>query len=1088
MIKRAICVVLCLVLCLSIGMILPLQARAVDMKVSDACVELIKQLEGFTAIPKWDYSQWSVGYGTSCPAELVDSYKQTGISIEDAEKLLAEKLVYFDECVNQFIKKHDLKLTQGQYDAIFSLTYNCGASWLNKSESQLYQAILNGTLGNEFIGALSAWCTAGGSFLHGLMMRRLAEAEMYLYGKYDTEVPDYYCYVKFDANGGQRSAAGQGYDSRYAAPVMPTATYSGYRFLGWFTEANGGTQVTNLDKSHDRMTLYAHWEKDESASSPVVDITVTVTTDNLNIRSGAGTGHDIVGQTHAGDQLKITQTSAVEGEMWGKCEQGWICLTYTDYDLQISGGNAGEKVIATVTANAVNVRSGPGASYGRVATLHAGDRVEILEQRTVNGRIWGRYAEGWFRITGYATVEVAGSGSSSGGQTPGYTPVGPTGPGTPPVDNPNPTFPKADVELPKAPNKALILGTAAVVIRSGPHKSYPEVGQYPVESRVDVLEFMYFMGDIWARTDKGWICMHRDVLLQEDSPLNHTFSVTVTIKSLYVRATPSTEGQYVRTVKKDTQVEIYALKETDSGFWGRIAVGWISLKHTDFDESKIPDQTVKPDCETAGHSYVTTVKNPTCTEAGFATHVCEKCGHSYTDGETAALGHQYVDTAVGATCTQGGYTSHVCSACGHSYQDGQTAATGHSYQDTVTAPSCGVGGYTTHTCTACGHSYQDAQTAPLEHSYTSVVTPPTTKDQGYTTHTCGNCGHSYTDSYTDPVKNTVTVTVTKTYATVTAGTVNVRKGPGTAYAVATAIRRGAVVEILEQKEVDGRIWGRYEKGWFRLSGYATLETVTETYEVEVEDCQHSYSETVTAPTCDKNGYTTHKCSKCGHSYTDGETAAVGHQYTSVVTKPTATAQGYTTHTCSKCGHSYKDSYTDAQKPETEVVTKTYATITVGTVNVRKGAGASFSAVGVLRRGDKVEIYEQKDVDGRIWGRCDKGWFRMSGGYAKLETVQEEVEVSNPQQPTEPEQPSEPEQPAEPEKPVTGKKTYATITVGAVNVRSGAGASNSAVGVLRKGDKVEIYEQKDVDGRIWGRCDLGWFRMSGGYASLETVEN
>ena len=1054
MIKRAICAVLCLVLCLSIGIILPLQARAVDMKVSDACVELIKQLEGFTAIPTWDYAQWTVGYGTSCPADQVDRYKENGIPISDAEQLLAEKLVYFDECVNRFIDKHNLKLTQGQYDAVFSLTYNCGASWLNKSEGQLYQAIVNGTLGNEFIGALSAWCTAGGNFLHGLMMRRLAEAQMYLYGQYDTAVPDYYCYVKFDANGGQRSAAGQGYDSRYAAPVMPTATYPGYRFLGWFTEPSGGTQVTNLEKSHDRITLYAHWEKNDAPAAPEQEVTVTVTTNNLNIRSGAGTDYDIVSQVHSGDQLKILRTAAVEGELWGQCDQGWICLTYTDYNLVISGGSVNEKVMATITASAVNVRSGPGASYGRVTTLHGGDRVEILEQRTVDGRIWGRYEKGWFRISGYASVEVVGGSTGGSSQTPGYTPVGPTGPGTPPVDNPNPTFPKADVELPQAPNQALILGKNAVVIRTGPHKSYPEVGQYGVQSRVEVLEFRYFMGDVWARTDKGWFCMHRDVLLQADSPLTQTFSVTITIKSLYVRTGPGTDYQYVKTVKKDAVVEIFAIKETDDGVWGRLDVGWISLKHTNFQESMIPDQTPKPDCSTTGHSYVTTVKNPTCTEGGYSSHVCEKCGHSYTDGETAALGHKYTDTVVAPTCTEGGYTTHVCSACGHTYTDAQQPALGHQY--------------------------------------TSVVTPPTTKDQGYTTHTCGSCGHSYKDNYTDPVKNTVTVTVTKTYATVTAGTVNVRKGPGTAYGVATAIRRGARVEILEQKEVDGRIWGRYEKGWFRLSGYATVETVTETYEVEVQDCQHSYTETLTKPTCDKKGYTTHTCSKCGHSYTDGETAALGHKYTSVVTPPTATAQGYTTHTCDNCGHSYKDSYTDAQKPETEVVNKTYATITAGTVNVRKGAGASYGAVTVLRRGARVEILEQKEVDGRIWGRYEKGWFRISG-YATLETVREEVEVSKPQQPSEPEKPaepekpSEPEQPAEPEKPETTKKTYATVTAGAVNVRNGAGASYSAVGILRKGDKVEIYEQKNVDGRIWGRCDKGWFRMSGGYATLETVE-
>ena len=178
MIKRAICAALGLVLCLSVFAFMPLRASAVDMQVSDACVELIKQLEGFSAIPKWDYSQWTVGFGTACPDEHLDRYLEEGIPLDEAEALLAEKLVYFDERVNSFKNKNNLTLTQGQYDAIFSLAYNCGASWLSKSEGTLYQAIVNGVTGNEFIAALTAWCTAGGNFLHGLMIRRMVEAEM----------------------------------------------------------------------------------------------------------------------------------------------------------------------------------------------------------------------------------------------------------------------------------------------------------------------------------------------------------------------------------------------------------------------------------------------------------------------------------------------------------------------------------------------------------------------------------------------------------------------------------------------------------------------------------------------------------------------------------------------------------------------------------------------------------------------------------------------------------------------------------------------------------------------------------------------
>ena len=112
---------------------------------------------------------------------------------------------------------------------------------------------------------------------------------------------------------------------------------------------------------------------------------------------------------------------------------------------------------------------------------------------------------------------------------------------------------------------------------------------------------------------------------------------------------------------------------------------------------------------------------------------------------------------------------------------------------------------------------------------------------------------------------------------------------------------------------------------------------------------HSYEAVVTAPTCDKMGYTTYTCSACGDSYVadyvdaaghDCETetvpatclgygfvresckhcdysviteitAPLGHDYQAVVTAPTLDEGGYTTHTCSRCGDSYVDSETPA---------------------------------------------------------------------------------------------------------------------------------------------------------------------------------
>ena len=96
---------------------------------------------------------------------------------------------------------------------------------------------------------------------------------------------------------------------------------------------------------------------------------------------------------------------------------------------------------------------------------------------------------------------------------------------------------------------------------------------------------------------------------------------------------------------------------------------------------------------------------------------------------------------------------------------------------------------------------------------------------------------------------------------------------------------------------------------------------------------HSYVDTVTAPTCTANGYTVHKCS-CGDTKTDSYKKMLGHSYQGgicvrcgvledhkhdfkqTVTAPTCISEGFTTYTC-VCGESYKKNYVSAleHKPE-----------------------------------------------------------------------------------------------------------------------------------------------------------------------------
>ena len=69
--------------------------------------------------------------------------------------------------------------------------------------------------------------------------------------------------VTFNANGGSVSPSSQSYAPEDAYGSLPAATRAGYVFAGWFTEANGGTQVTaGSIVPSSAMTLYAHWTPD----------------------------------------------------------------------------------------------------------------------------------------------------------------------------------------------------------------------------------------------------------------------------------------------------------------------------------------------------------------------------------------------------------------------------------------------------------------------------------------------------------------------------------------------------------------------------------------------------------------------------------------------------------------------------------------------------------------------------------------------------------------------------------------------------------------------------------------------------------
>lgn len=82
---------------------------------------------------------------------------------------------------------------------------------------------------------------------------------MTVYAQWERIIPTYT--VSYDVNGGNESYrdATVSEGGKVTLPADPTR--DGYKFLGWFTERNGGSEVSSDTVVTGNMTVHAHWER-----------------------------------------------------------------------------------------------------------------------------------------------------------------------------------------------------------------------------------------------------------------------------------------------------------------------------------------------------------------------------------------------------------------------------------------------------------------------------------------------------------------------------------------------------------------------------------------------------------------------------------------------------------------------------------------------------------------------------------------------------------------------------------------------------------------------------------------------------------
>ncbi|EMB8996680.1 lysozyme [Enterobacter asburiae] len=145
------------------------------MQTSDKGIALIKQFEGCKLTAYQDsVGVWTIGYGWTQPVDGKPIRAGMTIKQETAERLLKTGLVSYESDVSRLVK---VDLTQGQFDALVSFTYNLGARSLSTS------TLLRKLNASDYAGAADEflrWNKAGGKVLNGLARRREAERALFL--------------------------------------------------------------------------------------------------------------------------------------------------------------------------------------------------------------------------------------------------------------------------------------------------------------------------------------------------------------------------------------------------------------------------------------------------------------------------------------------------------------------------------------------------------------------------------------------------------------------------------------------------------------------------------------------------------------------------------------------------------------------------------------------------------------------------------------------------------------------------------------------------------------------------------------------
>lgn len=290
-------------------------------------------------------------------------------------------------------------------------------------------------------------------------------------------------------------------------------------------------------------------------------LTGVVTASGLNVRVAPGVGNATCGALKKGAQVKIYAQTTVNNVLWGKVDQGWVCMNYiqltNNNNSNNNNNNNNGTVIATGTVKAntnLNVRNGAGVGYARVGSLTSGTAVNIYERVIVNGAEWGRIGTNQWVSMAYIVLNNSNKNNNNNNNNNTAT----TGTGT-------------------------VISSTGLNVRIGAGANYQRVSSLTPGTQVTIYEVVQNGSQLWGRIGTNqWVCM---TYIRMNSSNSGSTTIPSTgyqgrvTTNMNVRAAAGTNNAIVGRLTAGTTVVVYELTSVNGVSWGRIANGWVCMNY-----------------------------------------------------------------------------------------------------------------------------------------------------------------------------------------------------------------------------------------------------------------------------------------------------------------------------------------------------------------------------------------------------------------------------------------------------------------------------------------------------------------------------